>query len=134
MGLPPAFSLLHSEFNEFLFAAIGEEQNGVSLSVVSALTRLGIDPWREAARLSSLRQEEAVNALAPVIARFPGGRWELSDARGIAARLVALLPQARFTPGAATGVGRGKRNPRTFGWMTGIALALLALVAWRFLG
>jgi hypothetical protein len=52
MALPARFSLLHSDLNDFLFAPVGEEQNGVTLSVVSALTRLGVDPWEEAARLS----------------------------------------------------------------------------------
>jgi hypothetical protein len=52
MALPVPFSLLHSDLNDFLFASIGEEQNGVTLSVVSALTRLGVDPWEEAARLT----------------------------------------------------------------------------------
>ena len=52
MALPVPFSLLHSDLNDFLFAAIGEEQNGVTLSVVSALTQLGVGPWEEAARLT----------------------------------------------------------------------------------
>ena len=41
MALAARFSLLHSDLNDFLFASVGEEQNGVTLSVVSALTRLG---------------------------------------------------------------------------------------------
>jgi hypothetical protein len=48
MALPARFSLLHSDLNNFLFASVGEEQNGVTLSVVSGLTRLGLDPWEEA--------------------------------------------------------------------------------------
>jgi len=51
MTLQPQFSLIHSEFNEFLFASVGEEKNGVELTALSALTRLGFDSWREAARL-----------------------------------------------------------------------------------
>ena len=43
MALPVRFSLLHSDLNDFLFAAVGEEQNGVTLSVVSGLIRLGLD-------------------------------------------------------------------------------------------
>jgi hypothetical protein len=37
MTLPVRFSLLHSDLNDFLLASVGEEQNGVTLSVVSAL-------------------------------------------------------------------------------------------------
>jgi hypothetical protein len=36
MTLPVRFSLLHSDLNDFFFASVGEEQNGVTLSVVSA--------------------------------------------------------------------------------------------------
>jgi hypothetical protein len=53
VALPARFSLLHSDLNDFLFAAIGHEQNGMQLNVVSGLTRLGLDPWEEAARLAA---------------------------------------------------------------------------------
>jgi hypothetical protein len=39
------FSLSHAEFNEFLFASVGVETNGIPLTVLSAFTRLGLDPW-----------------------------------------------------------------------------------------
>jgi hypothetical protein len=48
MAHPDVFSLPRSEFGAFLFASIGEESNGMALSVISALARLGIDPWQEA--------------------------------------------------------------------------------------
>ena len=48
MTLPARFSLLQSQLNGFLFASIGDETNGMPLSVISALTRLGVDPWDEA--------------------------------------------------------------------------------------
>jgi hypothetical protein len=80
LALPPAFNLLHCEFSEFLYAPIGEEPNGIRLSVISALTRLGIDPWEEAARLAGLREDAAVQTLTVTIAGFPGGCWTQSDA------------------------------------------------------
>ena len=93
MALRQPYSLINSEFNDFLFAPIGDEGNGMTLSVISALARLDIDPWGEAARLSDLSKEKAVQALAPIIARLPGGRWAPADIGGIAARLVAFLPR-----------------------------------------
>ena len=54
MPLRTHFSLIHSEFNEFLFASIGDDENDMPLSVLSALIRLDIDPWEEAKRLSIL--------------------------------------------------------------------------------
>ncbi len=90
--LPPAFSLLRSEFNAFLFAPIGEEGNNTLLTVLSALARLGLDPWQESARLALLSRDKATQSLASMIANLPNGRWAQSDAGAIAARLVALLP------------------------------------------
>jgi len=93
MALRPQYSLGHSEFNDFLFASVGEETNGMQLTVLSALSRLGFDPWGEAARLSNLSEEIATSALAATIAGLPVGNWKAVDSRGIAARLVNLLPR-----------------------------------------
>jgi hypothetical protein len=100
MPLRTHFSLIHSEFNEFLFAPIGDDENDMPLSVLSALTRLNLDPWEEAKRLSILPRGIAAGALAPMIARLPGGHWQPSDTQRIAERLIALLPQCgvRATP------------------------------------
>src|SRR5580704_7943722 len=92
MTLPARYSLLHSDLNEFLFASVGDEQSGMQLSVVSGLTRLGIDPWEEAARLAMLPRAVAAAALAPMIGALPVGRTELSDNLAISQRLVTLLP------------------------------------------
>ncbi len=92
MTLPARFSLLHSDLNDFLFAAVGDEANGMPLNVVSALTRLDVDPWDEAARLSTLPKAVAVAALAPMIARLPICRQPRSDDWEISRRLVELLP------------------------------------------
>ena len=92
MALPARFSLLHSELNDFLFASVGEEQNGVTLSVVSGLTRLGLDPWEEAARLTPLPKTRAAEALASLIARLPIRRTQSLDDLAISRRLVQLLP------------------------------------------
>src|SRR5271170_4680407 len=90
--LPPAFSLLQSEFNDFLYAPIGEESNDSVLTVLSALARLGIDPWQESARLARLSKETATQRLASIIAGLPDGRWAPADAGAIAARLIEFLP------------------------------------------
>ena len=70
MALPARFSLLHSDLNDFLFAPVGEQQNGMPLNVVSGLTRLGLDPWEEAARLAALPKAVAAETLAPIITRL----------------------------------------------------------------
>ena len=63
------------------------------LSMISALTRLGLDPWQEAGRLSSLARREAVEQLARLIAEIPGVIRPVGEAPEIADRLVSLLPK-----------------------------------------
>jgi len=109
MTLRPQYSLIHSEFNEFLFASVGAEKNGTELTVLSALTRLGIDPWGEAARLSDLPKEAAARALAAAIAALPEGDWTVSDSWAIAARLVDRLP-GRRVPALPSPQGKSHRN------------------------
>jgi hypothetical protein len=92
MTLSARFSLVHSDLNDFLFASVGDEQNGMPLSVISALTRLGVDPWEEATRLAALPKARAAEALAPMIARLPISRPQPSDNLVITQRLVELLP------------------------------------------
>jgi hypothetical protein len=94
MALPARFTLLHSDLNDFLFAAVGQEQNGMPLSVVSALTRLGVDPWEEAARLAVMPKALAAEALAPIIARLSPAPLQSGDGDNVAIvrQLVGLLP------------------------------------------
>ena len=63
------------------------------LSVLSALVRLGLDPWEEAGRLSSLPAPEAADQLARLIAELPKMSRPLQEARAIAEGLVGLLPE-----------------------------------------
>ena len=92
MALSARFSLLHSELNAFLFASVGDQPNGMPLNVMSALTRLGIDPWEEAARLAALPKALAAEALAAIIARLPVARPQPSENFTISQQLVELLP------------------------------------------
>ena len=92
MTLRGSLRPLRPDLDRFLFATVGDEIEGVPLSVISALTRLGLDPWQEAGRLSSLSNREAVEQLARLIAEL-GLFRSLSEAREIADRLIQLLPR-----------------------------------------
>jgi hypothetical protein len=92
MPSPDAFALRRSGLNEFLFAPVGTEANGMTLSLVSVFARLGNDPWLEAARLARLPKSEATESLARTIASMPTSTWPLPAATAIADRLIALLP------------------------------------------
>jgi hypothetical protein len=85
-------SFFRSEFDDFLYAAIGADRNESPLSVLSALARLDLDPWREAAELSQLPKGVAAARLERLIARLPRGRGDEADLGAIADRLIALLP------------------------------------------
>lgn len=125
MALPPAFALINSPFNAFLFAPLGEQENGTPISVLSALTRLGLDPWEEAARLSELPVGTAAQLLAPVIAESLGGRRELADTQKIAARVVRLLPKRV----SATQTSANGNTSRGIMKLIGVLLVCLSLAA-----
>jgi hypothetical protein len=93
MTRPAWASSVGAEFDAFLYAPIGEEKHGMLLSVLSALARLNIDPWEEAAKLARLPEETATQILAARIAALPDGSSPRSDPGITAARLVALLPR-----------------------------------------
>ena len=87
-----SISFFRPEFDDFLYAQISADGGEMPLSVLSALTRLDLDPWQEAAELSELPKGTATQRLAALIARLPGGHWTLADSRAMADRLIELLP------------------------------------------
>jgi hypothetical protein len=134
MGLRSEYSLGHSEFNDFLFAFVGEEKSGLQLTVLSALARLGFDPWEEAARLSELSQESATSALTEAIAGLPEGDWKTSESRSIATRLVDRLPRRRSSVASSRDSdGEGpKQKSKTQNWLLWVVFAgVLAAIFWQ---
>lgn len=135
MGLRPEYSLAHSEFNEFLFAVVGEEKSGQPLTVLSALARLGLDPWEEAARLAEMSKDAATSALTSAIADLPEGDWQASDSRSIASRLVSWLPARGRGAGDSPQTRDGSRPqpkleaPKWLVWAA-LSLAALSLIFW----
>lgn len=130
MTLRPEYALGHSEFNEFLFAFVGEEKSGSDLTVLSALARLGFDPWKEAARLSALPKEAAISALTATIARLPEGEWKVSESRSIALRLVDYLPQRSARPASSSPNGQAeerKSKSPSQNWLIWLAVAGIVL-------
>ena len=103
MAQTRSVSSIGPEFNDFLFAPVGEDGNGMLVSVLSALARLDVDPWEEAAKLARLPAEHARQRLASMIAAIPDGASGKLDPRTIAVRLVALLPRNVRSPKKARG-------------------------------
>ncbi|MGY6549094.1 MAG: hypothetical protein ACXIU7_08820 [Roseinatronobacter sp.] len=81
-------------FDGFLYAILGQDRAGNTVSVLSALARLGRDPWDEAAELSALSSAAAQSRLEGLMARFSDVPVDARDPRATIAQLVALLPQA----------------------------------------
>jgi hypothetical protein len=82
------------DLGPFLFSGVALEHTGMELTLLSALARRGLDPWREAARLAALPRPVAMAELSKTLdaLRIPNGAT-------VARRLVGLLPN---TPKAAT--------------------------------
>ncbi|MEO5626072.1 MAG: hypothetical protein ABIQ70_08715 [Dokdonella sp.] len=84
--------LLDPQFDDFLFAPIGEEKDGMLLRVVSALARLDLDPWEETANLARLPRQAATERLTEFIVSLPNSPSADLDPGAIAAGLIARLP------------------------------------------
>ena len=101
MGLRKSYRPLRPDLDGFLFAALEMERDGIPpLSMISALTRLGLDPWEEAGRLSAVNRGEATEQLARLIAELPGNCRPLAEAREIAGDLIERLPEHGSAPTA----------------------------------
>lgn len=81
---------LESRYDAFLSAPLCKGDK--AFSVLSVFARQGLDPKQEAARLTELPQEQAINSLASRIWRSNSERWSPSQASIIAMRLIVLLP------------------------------------------
>jgi hypothetical protein len=91
---------LGDELNDFLFALVGDDSNGMPLSVVSMLARMDLDPWVEAAYLADLPPETAARKLAAWLDALSDPALKLASPDTRAVRLIALLPR-RVTPNSS---------------------------------
>jgi hypothetical protein len=121
------FAIPHSDLSPFLFADIGVEGNGNTLSVLSALARMGMDPWQEGGRLAGLSRRAATEAVATLITLIPDSPWPPSDAAIIAARLVALLPNEAKTP-PIPAMEPSRQAAMQFDGQWGILFAVVAMI------
>ncbi len=94
-----------SEFDRFLFTQLGEDRNGVPLSVVSLLARMNLDPWQEAQTLAQLPAEAAATRLAFSLDTLTDPLLRQLISELMVRRLLALLPKrapvAVATPAAS---------------------------------
>lgn len=85
------------EFERFLYASVGKDRRGYAVTVLSALARLGLDPWKETAELVMLGRAAAQTRLGKQLARF----WDVptlaSEHLKVARDLSQLLPEGRMS-------------------------------------
>ena len=122
---------LRTDFDAFLFAPIGEDTNGMPLTLLSVLARLGIDPWEEAADLAHLPLEPALQRLTSRLEAAPNSRpASAADTVNIATRLMALLHRAPArTPSAPAPIPQLKIATQS----KGVRLAIYCLIGLLFM-
>src|SRR5258706_2025420 len=101
MTAAASVSFFKPEFDDFLYAPIDGDRDEMPLTVLSALSRMDVDPWEEAAELSELPKDTATQRLALLIERLPGRRWARADTKAIAGRLIELLPRRQSDVGSS---------------------------------
>lgn len=102
----PTTGILHPhkpEFDPFLQAFVGEDQNGNAVTVLSALARLELEPWDEAAALASLKKEAAVSRLEVLLLQFRDVPALKQDNGVLARQLTRLLPKQHKHLAAVSG-------------------------------
>ena len=131
------FSTLNARYEDFLYAPVCEDANGMRLTVLSALARTDVDPWEGATRLAAMPKAIAEKTLLSILDLVSGQSWKSPEAAAAAARLVRLLPQPGETAavaatataygatatGPATAKGPAQRQSYWWVWL-GFALAM----------
>jgi hypothetical protein len=117
------------EFEQFLYASVGKDRRGYAVTVLSALARLGLDPWKETAELVTLGRAAAQTRLGKQLARF----WDVptlaSDHLMVARDLSQLLPEGRMSgsPKRSADTVTGDRMSMSKAIWVALGIALLLL-------
>ena len=99
------------------------------LSVLSALARLDIDPWREAVELARMPKGAANRRVMSLIAGLEIASPTPLEPETIAARLVALLPTAFISPASSEALLAGGVVMGPRGVLYAVLFSLLLVVA-----
>lgn len=114
-----------SAYDAFLFAPMDIEPGGIRLSVLSALARMNLDPWDEAARLAKMSSPDAQRALVSTLNLLPGQQRSSPETEALAARLVALLPKARVVTNAKVATSAGGHDWRMSYWLVWLCIVIV---------
>jgi hypothetical protein len=92
--MPHAPVRTHGMFDAFLYAVVLEEGSGASLSVLSLLARLDLDPWEVAETYARTPGKATVAEFAVLLSAVLPPGTEVDDSRVMARGLLALLPSS----------------------------------------
>lgn len=130
-------SPLGSEFDRFLFTPLGEDKNGLPLSVVSLLARIDLDPWQEAGYLAALPLEAAATRLGRSLDTLMDPVLRQSNSETRVLRLLALLPRAVPAEARTPLAGHGSTATPDQGTRIGVVIiitSVIVLLGSQFLG
>jgi hypothetical protein len=85
-----------NDIDRFLYANVGDDKNGNTVSVLSTLARLGLDPWKEASDLANLSIEKARRRLSALLSGFRDVPALAIDNGATVERLIRLLPERSY--------------------------------------
>jgi hypothetical protein len=126
------FSTLSASYDDFLFAPVCEDPNGMRLSVLSALARMDVDPWEEATRLAAMPKVIAETTLLSILDLVSGRSWKSPEAAAVAARLVRLLPGPDGAAGATADAPTGAAHRTNYWWLwLGFWIAMTVMLPHR---
>lgn len=123
MTAPPILSPNNPDFERFLYAPVGEDRAGSTVSVLSVLARLNLDPWAEAAELAALSRQAAGARLGLLLSRCRDVPQLGQDHQAVADDLARLLPER-----PARNASSGTAGPKGMTLSWGTILAILAVV------
>jgi hypothetical protein len=124
-------SSFEPQFEKFLYAAIDYDDEGMPLSVLSALARMDLDPWAQAASLAHLPRDAAIYELRSLIAALPEDKAGPRDLDQLSEHLLALLPRKDFLPLTARSFVHAVGSPSLFSSLRlGVLIGLMLSTQW----
>ena len=115
-------------FDTFLYATLGKDRNDNSVTVLSALARLGLEPWDAASDLASLTRDEARSRLDTVLIRFTDVPTLKDNHAAVSRRLIDLLPKGARQQARLAGDAALQGGKLGIGSILGVLMVVLYLI------
>jgi hypothetical protein len=121
---------LGPEFQPFLQSKLWADTDEAPLTMLSALARLDIDAWQEAAELAALPKVGAEKRLADRLRALPGAPSAPSEVDALCGRSVRLLPQGPTRPAGVIAKGPTAVRTKTNTQIVALTSVYLLIGTW----